>query len=86
MESESLKPKHINNVRFYGIKFVFHEGLDLWYDMVDVSSVEVSVVHDIGDHFVVSALIDLFSCLYKGSELDPVVLVNHFDFKGHVLH
>ena len=85
LQSEGLESKHVNDVCLSGVEFVSHECFNLWYNVSDVSTMEVGVVHHIGDNFVVSSLANCLSRLDEGTEPGPVVFVEDSDFKGEVL-
>ena len=74
-ESKSVESEHGDNVVCDWVEFVSEELLDLWNDVVNVSTVEVSIVENILDDFSVAADIDLLSGLDEWSEHDPVVLI-----------
>jgi len=80
-ESESVETEHGDDVVGNWVEFVSEELLDLWNDVMNMSTVEVGVVEHVLDDFCVSADIDLFSGLDEGSEHDPVVLVEGLDLE-----
>ena len=82
MECEGLESKHAYDVVFNRVKLLSHECFNLWYNIMDMSTMEVGVVHHIGDHFVVSSLANSLSCLNERAEPCPVVFVEDSDLKG----
>jgi hypothetical protein len=63
------------------VELVLQESLDLWNDVGDVSSMEVSVGSNVGNNLIVSVSEDCLSGFNKWSEHDPVVFVECFKFE-----
>ena len=84
-ESESVESEHGDDVVGDWVEFVSEELLDLWNDVVNVSTVEVSVIEHILDDFSVPADIDLLSGLDEWSEHDPIVLVESLELELEML-
>ena len=80
-ESESVESEHGDDVVGDWVEFVSEELLDLWNDVVNVSTVEVGVVEHILDDLGVAADIDLSSGYDEWSKHDPVVLVESLELE-----